>query len=345
MATTEAELPQVPDNDDPTAAQAQPDVLAQAEAVLANQEAKISDLGDARALFQQWVAEVRGRQAVVAQVDADSDGPSKEAEGNHETQLEGPQVEWVRKGIEARYERSRLVSGPLLETEGVPAFPSMEAVLKSALKQLTREKVAYMMEEGRPAFSFQMKLVTPSKQVKLQKTLVNGQPKRMDTPDQKQQDLYVWDKAEAHLASRPSQEKMEWKWEFIQADQLIEEPQKGDDASLRLEDRVKSMKRSRPEGMRGMDRHSWAALMADSLEQGKPLDIRFKGNAMNTPEYEKWLFTVLDEEGELTEGGNRYLVGGFFNPDTRRACLAGYNADRRSDDARFRSSVDGSIEA
>ncbi|MEK7145931.1 MAG: hypothetical protein AAB802_01985, partial [Patescibacteria group bacterium] len=53
----------------------------------------------------------------------------------------------------------------------------MEAALKSALKQLTREQVAYMMEEGRPTFSFQMKLVTPSARLDLKKYLVCGQPR------------------------------------------------------------------------------------------------------------------------------------------------------------------------
>lgn len=267
-----------------------------------------------------------------------------EQEGTYETQLEGPQVEWVRKGIEARYDRTRLVNAPLLEVDGVPAFPDKEAALKSALKQLTREHVAYMMEEGRSPFMFQMKLVGPSKKgIDLQRTLVNGQPKRMGTPKQGQQEMYVWEGAERHLASKPAG-KTEWKWEFVQGEQIIE-PQKEDDLTLLVEDRVKRVKRSRPKGMRGTDRYTLATLMADGLEAGKPLDIRFKGDAMNTEEYEVWNATLMDEEGELTEGGNRCLVSGDFLPFLRKAYLNGYRVYDRADLARFRSSVDGSIEA
>lgn len=262
----------------------------------------------------------------------------------YETQLEGPQVEWVRKGIEARYDRTRLVNFPLFEEEGVPAFPDKEAALKSALKQLTREQVAYMMEEGRSPFMFQMKLVGPSKKgVDLQRTLVNGQPKRMGTPKQAQGEMYVWKASERHLASKPAG-KTEWKWEFVQGEQIIE-PQKEDDVTLLVEDRVKLVKRSRPKGMRGTDRYTWATLMADGLEAGKPLDTRFKGDAMNTEEYEVWNATLMDEEGELTDGQYYSMVGGSFYPIDRRVDLFDYRVTSQIGGMRFRSSVDGSIEA
>src|SRR3990167_9165599 len=90
--------------------------------------------------------------------------------------LEAHQVEWVRQGIEAGFERSKVVNGPLLKLppeKGVPAFPSKEATLRSVLKQLTPELVAYMMAEG---FSFQMILETPSDRLDLQEVLINGQP-------------------------------------------------------------------------------------------------------------------------------------------------------------------------
>lgn len=115
----------------------------------------------------------------------------KETIDGYETRLEAPQVEWVKEGIEARYERSRRVNGPLIGLEDVPEFPPMEAALEAALQELTREQVAYMMDASRAPFSFQMKLVTPGKRLDLQRELINSQPKRMDTPDQKQQDLFI----------------------------------------------------------------------------------------------------------------------------------------------------------
>lgn len=288
--------------------------------------------------------EVAGLSTAIKKGIAKAGEPVAEAVDGYETQLEAPQVEWVRKGIKARYDRTRLVNAPLLEVKGVPTFPDKEAALKSALKQLSREQVAYMMEEGRSPFVFQMKLVGPSKKgIDLQRTLVNGQPKRMGTPKQGQQEMYVWEPVERHLASKPAG-KTEWKWEFVQGEQIIE-PQKEDDVSLLVEDRVKRVRRARPKGMRGTDRYTLATLMADGLEQGKPLDIRFKGDAMNTEEYEVWNATLMDEEGELTEGQYRYLVSGFFDPDSRKAYLYRYRVNGQDGRARFRSSVDGSIEA
>ena len=263
----------------------------------------------------------------------------------YETQLEGPQVEWVRSGIEARYDRTRLVNAPLLKVDGVPAFPDKEAALKSALKQLTREQVAYMMEEGRSPFMFQMKLVGPSKKgIDLQRTLINEQPKRMGVPKQEQQEVYVPEGVERHLEGRSSAEKTEWKWEFVQGEQIIE-PQKEDDVSLLVGDRVEKVRRARPTGMRGTDRYTLATLMADGLEQGKPLGCRFKDDATNTEEYEVLNATLMDEEGEFTEHQYRYLVRGGFDPILREACVHGCHVDFQADRAGFRASVDGSIEA
>ncbi|QQR54524.1 hypothetical protein IPG41_05000 [Candidatus Peregrinibacteria bacterium] len=301
-------------------------------------------IGEVIAQMRELNGEVAGLSTAINKGLVGTAKTGLEQEGTYETQLEGPQVEWVRKGIEARYDRTRLVNAPLLEEEGVPAFPDKEAALKSALKQLTREQVAYMMEEGRSPFMFQMKLVGPSKKgIDLQRTLVNGQPKRMGTPKQGQQEMYVWEGAERHLASKPAG-KTEWKWEFVQGEQIIE-PQKEDDVSLLVEDRVKQVRRARPKGMRGTDRYTLATLMADGLEAGKPLDIRFKGDAMNTEEYEVWNATLMDEEGELTEGQYRCLVGGGFVPNDRYAYLYRFSVLNRNGGARFRSSVDGSIEA
>jgi hypothetical protein len=53
----EEELPQAPDNDDITGEPLQTDVLAGAQIVLGNPEAKVGDLGEIRALFQKWIAD------------------------------------------------------------------------------------------------------------------------------------------------------------------------------------------------------------------------------------------------------------------------------------------------
>ncbi len=269
---------------------------------------------------------------------------------SYETQLEVHQVEWVRKEIEARYVRSHAVNSPLIGTKGVPEFPSIEVVLQAALKQLTREQVAYMMETGRPSFIFQMRLITPSKRLDLQRKLINHQPRRMDTPDQTQQDLYIPSRLQEHLTGRPSSQKIEWEWEFVQGDDLIQASQKGDDTALGLRIRMKRAKQSRPKGMRGVDRYTWATLMADSLREGKPLDIRFKEESTATTEHEKWLHTILDEEGEFKNGDYTYLVGGDFDPYARDGFLDGYFVDGhfvddRDCDARFRTSVSGSVES
>lgn len=269
---------------------------------------------------------------------------------SYETQLEAHQVEWVRKGIEARYARSHLVNGPLIGTKDVPDFPSMEVALQAALKQLTREQVAYMMEPDRPPFIFQMRLITPSSRLDLQRRLINHQPRRMDTSDQTQQDVYIPSRLQEHLAGRPSSRKMEWEWEFVQGDDLIKGPQEGDDTALGLRVRMKRARQSRPKGMRGVDRYTWTTLMADSLREGRPLDIHFKEDATGTTEHEKWLHTILDEEGEFKNGGYTYLVGGDFDPYARDGFLDGYFVDGhlvdgRDRDARFRTSVGGPVES
>ncbi len=266
-----------------------------------------------------------------------------EQEGNYEARLNAPQVEWVRKGIEARYDRTRLVNTPLIKIDGVPDFPEKEAVLRSALGQLTREQVAYMMGQGRSPFLFQIKLVAPSSKVDLLKKLLNGQPSQMNTPTANQREAYVYPATERHLAGRPSPEKYEWKWEFYQGEQVMQ-VQKEDDVALKLKDRATRIRDKRPKGMRGTDRFSWTTRMADCLEEGKPLDVRFKDHARNILASEVCNFTVLDEEGELIEDRNHILVSGAFRPDSRCARLSGCSADFPDESACFRSSVEGSVE-
>lgn len=271
-----------------------------------------------------------------------------EAAGSYETQLEGPQVEWVTAQIEAGYERSQVVNAPLLKVKGVPAFPTKEAALKSALKQLTPKQVEFMMTQGRSPFTFQVKISGPNNRLDLARTLVNGQPHRMDLPagGQKQSDLKIWEQAEQHMSGRADSPKaVEWKWSFYQSEQIIE-PEQWDDVSETVEARLAKYKEQWAKaGMKGTDRFSQATAMADGLERGKPLDVRFNGDATNTAEYEVWNFTVLDEEGGFTEDKIRFLVGGIFYPYDRYADLNCYNAGFQVGDARFRAAADGVIEA
>ncbi|MEK7145930.1 MAG: hypothetical protein AAB802_01980, partial [Patescibacteria group bacterium] len=159
--------------------------------------------------------------------------------------------------------------------------------------------------------------------------------------------LNLFDTIRAKLASRPSSERTDWKWEFCQIDQMIE-PQKGDDASLVLEDRAEQMKHSRPTGMRGMDRHSWAALTADLFRCEKGRDSRASRliDSMLRGEHLQNIrcFIVLDEEGEFTLDGYGVLLGGSYSPGQGMAYLQQFLVDHPWSDARLLSSVSGPIE-
>ena len=210
---------------------------------------KLAEAGEDQELIEA-LAELTGR---LKQIYNPTGGEKAE-----ESPLEAHQVEWVRQGIEAGFERSKVVNAPLLaldSSKGVPVFPSKEATLRSALKQLTPELVAYMMEEG---FNFQIILETPSDRLDLQETLINGQPYHMDTPDQAQQDLNFWGPAKAHLLSRPSASTIQWKWNFVQGSQLVG-AQKGEDFSLKVEERRDQVRANRPQAVHGMRRFEWAA--------------------------------------------------------------------------------------
>src|SRR3990167_11210127 len=126
----------------------------------------------------------------------------------------------------------------------------------------------------------------------------------MASPTQVQQDLYIWGPSKTHLLSRPSASTIQWKWNFVQGSQLVG-AQKGEDFSLKVEERRDQVRANRPQAVHGMRRFEWAALMADGLREGKPPDIRFKDDAKNTPDYEEWNVTLLDEEGEFTAAQSR----------------------------------------
>lgn len=260
-------------------------------------------------------------------------------------QLSPEQAEYVREAIEADYERSLAVNRPLLVKKGMPEFPAKAEVLRAALSQLTPAQAEYMMEEGRVPFSFRVKLVAPNNRLDLVRTLLDGQPKQMSTESQQQQNLHTWERAERHLTGGNCGSKnVEWKWSFYQAEQVIDEVEAWDNTDLPIKERVAAFREQLPAGMKGTDRFDWATSMADGLEAGKPMDICFKGNATDTNSYEKWHFTLLDEEGEFAENDYRYLVSGYFYPDyRRRAHLYSYRADGQRDRARLRASVDGSI--
>lgn len=87
---------QVPDNDDAQAEPVQPDVLAKAEAVLANPEARVGDLGEeGMAMIRSWIADVRARRAVATSIEADSDSHSSQAEPKVNTTELSPEAQTI----------------------------------------------------------------------------------------------------------------------------------------------------------------------------------------------------------------------------------------------------------
>src|SRR3989339_570872 len=190
--------------------------------------------------------------------------------------------------------------------------------------KLNPEQVDYMMESPNP-FSFQIKLVTPSNRLDLQRKLINDQPKRMGMPNQEQQDLYINPSVEQHITSQNNTQQIEWKWEFGQGEQIMQ-LEAWDDVKLTREVRRQRFKAQLPQGMKGTDLFTWATRMADALEKGKPLDIKFANDATNSSEYEEFLYTILDELGVLTEDQIRFLVDGYFYPYGRKAYLRRYLA-------------------
>lgn len=262
------------------------------------------------------------------------------------TKLTPEQAEYVCEAIDTGYERYKVVNRPLIGKEGVPGFPSKDVVLRSALAQLTSVEVDYMMEEGRVPFGFRLKLVCPNNRVDLTRTLINGQPKKMSTSSVRQKDLEIWDRVARHLIFRNNgNSNIEWKWSFYQGPQVIDTVEAWDDHSKPVQARLVAFKNQLPEGMKGTDRFDLATSMADGLEAGKPMDIRFEADATNLKSYEQWDFTLADEEGQFKEGSVSYIVGGSFCPDYRRAYLGDRRTDFRADFVRFRASVDGSIQS
>lgn len=232
-------------------------------------------------------------------------------------------------------------------------MPEADQVIRMAQAELAGKKAAVdsMMgaeKDERPVFTFQIKLVVPNRQrVETAKALLNGQPKKMGTSDQPQQDAWIWGPVEKHLCSRPPRVvKPTWYWELGQGDHIINKPQRGDDSRLMtlIDRNMQCFKQCLPAGMRGTDLPTWATRMAAGLREGKPLDIRFPNNATDTTSHEQWKCTVLDEEGEFTRGQYRSLVYGDFDPYARRVFLFSFHVANPDGNARFRAAVDGSIE-
>ena len=198
-------------NDNPTQTQTAPEILGSLSI-----ELETGDQSKASQQFQKTTLTVR---------------PPIQETISFETKLEGHQIEWVKKNIEENYDRTRLVNAPLFEEEGVPQFPSREASLNSALKQLTKEQVDYMMKNEINPFTFQIKLVSTSNRLGLARKLINGQPKRMNIPNQQQQDLYIKEKVAQYLATETESKKMEWKWELFQGEQIMK-PEAWDNPSV-----------------------------------------------------------------------------------------------------------------
>lgn len=264
------------------------------------------------------------------------------------SRLDSSHNDWAEAKVKAGFESSKEVNSVLLKERDVPPMPEQDRVIRSVQAVLKPEQVNFMMaaDQGeRPAFTYQGKLVAPSNRIDLVTGLIDKQPKRMGTADQAQQDTWIWGPAEQHLIGRRSRvDKPTWYWELGQGEQVLETPQQGDDSRLVIGERAREFLRNLPRGMRGTDRFTWATRMATGMREGRPLDIRFKGSATNTTEYDLWNFAPLDEEGEFVGDGARFLVGGAFGPGDRYADLVRCNAEVQGAGARFRAAVDGTIE-
>lgn len=253
--------------------------------------------------------------------------------------------DWVENRVKAGFEASNIVNSVLLGQKGVQDLPNdPERVIRQIQGQLTATQADFMMDPSRPEFTYQSKLVAPNDRIDLLRALVDGQPRQMGMPKQEQDDLWMPPVIAAHLSDRRSRVvDPAWFWELGQGNQIISTPQQGDDSSLLLPDRSREFLRSLPAGMRGTDRWTWGGRMAACLKEGKPLDVFFPGNAKDTEFYENFTFTVLDEEGELTEDKMNLLVCGSFDSTCRQAYVGGRRADLQYDWARFRASADGAI--
>lgn len=242
--------------------------------------------------------------------------------------------DWVEAQIKENFPLTEAVNAPLINQKGVPPLPTQDQFIRSAQAALTRAQLRHIMKaqyEGNE-FSFQVKLVSPSKRTDLVRTLLDGQPKNMGTQNQPQQGILLNPELERHLASRRSQViSPTWFWEFAQGAQIIEN-------SDRNSGRI-------PHGMRGTDRYTWATLAATGLKQCKPLDVHFDDEAKATQEYTAWRCTILDEERTFMQDGRPYIIGGGFGPVSRREFLKAYPADSKNSAMCFRHSVHGSMQA
>ena len=270
--------------------------------------------------------------------------------------LETQQVKWVKERIETGYERTRLVNAHLIQIEGLPPFPSMEVALESALMQLTHEQLEFMRKEGRSPFKFQLKLVSPPNDFDSLRRLVDGQPRRMHTPGSRGGELTWGSQAPLcidldvlkHLAKQPLVSSgHEWRWSFYQGDQIIEDATREpwDDASLPTEERLQRFKSEWAKaGVHGTDRFAWTTAMADALEQGKPLDIRFVDDRMDTEKFILERNTVLDEEGVFEDNGTHVCIIGCFSSIGREPGLTIDFATGQRPHHEFRAEVDGHMD-
>lgn len=265
------------------------------------------------------------------------------------TGLDSAQSDWVEAEVGKGFERSKAVNSVLFGKSGVPAMPEADQVIRLAQAELAGKKAAvdFMMgaeQGGRPVFSYQTKLVSPSNRIDLVRAILDGQPKTMGTSDQPQLDAWMWGHVERHLASRPSRvESPTWYWELGQGDQIIETPQRKGNSSMNLIDWYGEWLGDMAVGMRGTDLFTWATRMAAGLREGKPLDIGFPNNATDTPYYNQQNFTILDLEGMFMEGNYRCVVGGSFNPNRREPVLTRYYWIDQCPNARFRATIGGPI--
>lgn len=249
--------------------------------------------------------------------------------------LTSKQRDWVAEEVQKGYEGSEWVCRGT-EGEGVPHFPSRDAVVDSVQAALTREQASFMRRRDKPGFSFIAKLAVPAFKRDLLTTLVSEQTRLAK--------LTVNEDIMTQMQEAPSRvSEPTWYWEFGQGSRLLLRPQKLDKAHLPLRERLAEFKASLPEGMKGMDLSAWAVRTALGLSIQLPFDttgsdILFGKRAVRSN------ITLIDELGELDHMGGKYIPAATFRSGYGDILLGSCKADEKFSEAiRLRASVDGPI--
>jgi hypothetical protein len=245
------------------------------------------------------------------------------------------QRDWIAEEVTKGHELSEYVYSRI-QVDDVPDFPSQEAVIDSVQAALTGELAAFMRRGDKPRFSCVTKLLVPGFRQDLLMALVNAQTglARLDVDEELM----------AQLQEAPSRvEQPTWYWDFGQGSRLLLRPQKNDDASLPLLERVATFKASMPDGMRGTDLSAWATRAAIGLSIQTPFDttgsdILFEGRCSRSH------ITLIDENGTVNYKGRRSIPASAFRVSPIGLHLGACPADETfSERVRLRASIDGPV--